>query len=140
MKKIALVISFFFFGMSFSFSQYPVNLFAEYFENEDYTGFRDIEEALKTPNEVYLLDLEDQGLTQIPKEVFLFPNLKGLNLKYNDLTSIPDSIHLLKNLKVLSFAFNSIDFIPNSIPNSIASLTNLEYFDFIFKEVIFCFK
>ena len=109
--------------MSFLFSQYPDNLYSEYFESESYTGFRDIEEALKTPNEVYLLDLEDQGLTQIPKEVFLFPNLKGLNLKYNDLTSIPDSIRLLKNLKVLSFAFNSI----NTIPNSIASLINLEY-------------
>ena len=42
--------------------------------------FYSIEEALKNPEEVYILKLYDQGFAEFPEEIFNFTNLEQLHL------------------------------------------------------------
>ena len=110
--------------------------------------FKDIETALKTPEKVTRLNLQwIKSIDRIPKEVFLFKNLKELqfavnpNLKNNldglgkltqleklvistsNTTIIPDSIKYLKELKSLAIQHNGI----TEIPECICELKKLEY-------------
>jgi Leucine-rich repeat (LRR) protein len=97
------------------------------------------------PNTIYEVDLSNSGITEIPKEIQLFKNLRVLNLEGNDLsradfsmlkhlprlrklnigrcnlTKIPSSIFNLTKLDELDIYFNKI----NELPEELFTLTNL---------------
>lgn len=61
------------------------------------------------------LNLEESGLTTLPKEIGLFTNLKILDLSDNELTTLPQEISKLKQLKILDLSNNKIQILPNII-------------------------
>ena len=96
-----------------------------------------IEEALKNPKDVYILDLtfnqlvgQSQGpldggsqqklwrrteISYLPNSIGTLTNLQELYLAYNRLTTLPDSIGYLKNLQTLDLAYNQLQKLPASI-------------------------
>jgi Leucine-rich repeat (LRR) protein len=53
--------------------------------------YTDLSEALKEPDKVQTLDLNNQGLTEIPVEIFQLINLIELRLAGNQIKVIPPS-------------------------------------------------
>lgn len=77
--------------------------------------YTSLESALRNPDKVYKLKLQKQGLSEIPKEVFLLKNLQVLDMSKNKIKVIPAEIGQLKNLEVLNLSKNRIHDIPSSI-------------------------
>ena len=84
--------------------------------------FTNLQEALKTPDEVYKLNLSKKKLRELPAEIGKFTNLQELNLSKNNLKVLPDEIGNLKNLQVLDVASNKLV----TFPSTIGKLTNLK--------------
>ena len=73
------------------------------------------------------LDLEGNGLTKIPKELFKLSNLTELNLGINNLKEIPKGIGNLKKLKILKINSNWTNkFDTTNLMNEIHLLENLQ--------------
>ena len=70
------------------------------------------------------LDLNEQGLIELPPELFLLKNLTALYLHGNQLTILPPKLFQLTKLTVLYLPHNRLA----SIPVEIAQLTNLTEF------------
>lgn len=87
-----------------------------------YKTYESLKEALKNPDEVYVLDLHYQKLKAFPPEIFQFKNLKILDLRDNEITAIPENIGELKKLQSLSLFTNQIKIVT---PN-IKDLKNLQ--------------
>jgi internalin A len=68
------------------------------------------------------LDLNFNGLTEIPPEIFQLSQLTKLELSGNAITKIPDKIAALSNLQQLYLNNNQI----TKIPDVIAALSNLQ--------------
>ena len=81
----------------------------------------DLSEAFKRPDQVRILDLKHQGLTEIPIEIFQLSNLTELRLGYNQIKVISPEIGQLTNLTRLSLGNNQV----SVIPAEIEQLTNL---------------
>ena len=77
--------------------------------------FTNIEEALKSPQDVFQLELINMNLETVPKEVFLFPNLKELILAGNNLSALPEEISKLSNLEFLDLYSNRFIKFPDVI-------------------------
>ncbi len=76
-----------------------------------YGQTRSIEEGLKRPLEVVHLKLKRERLTEFPLEIIQFKNLEILDLSNNKLESIPKEISKLKKLKrVILSKNNLVDF------------------------------
>lgn len=84
-----------------------------------YYGF---DEAMRNPEQVYLLSLEDQGLKRFPVDLTRFPNLQVLNLSHNKIKEIPPQIAELPNLQVLILHHNKL----RTLPEEMKSLSHLE--------------
>ncbi|PSB20580.1 GTP-binding protein [Phormidesmis priestleyi ULC007] len=69
-----------------------------------------------------VLDLSGQKLTEVPLEIGRLTQLKALNLYHNQITVIPDAITQLTNLTQLDLRDNQITIIPDAI----TQLTNLK--------------
>jgi Leucine-rich repeat (LRR) protein len=110
--------------------------------------FTSLDEALKTPNEVYRLHLRKQKLKKLPIEVFKFNNLQDLDISKNKLTELPSGIENLPNLVLFDASSNNLTTIPAEIgqciylkklvlnrnyieelPSTMANLIHLEYLD-----------
>lgn len=73
------------------------------------------------------LDLNGQGLSKIPNEVFSMTDLEILDISNNNLTgTLPGEIRFLKNLKKLKAGSNNM----TGIPAEIGQLSNLEELDY----------
>lgn len=114
--------------------------------NEAYV-FKSIEEALKKPEEVYVLKIKvKNGI--IPPEVFTFKNLNWLEMRSGKITELPAEIAQLSNLQKLDLAKNKLTGIPfvifemtqltglylgqnpiTQVPDAISKLDQLEYLD-----------
>jgi len=101
----------------------PLSLFAQ--ENVMY---KDLKTALKTPELVYHLQLKRKSLHEFPKQLFLFANLKTLDLSKNKINCIPDSLAFLSGLHILNLSRNNIALIPNTI-DQLVSLEQLDLWD-----------
>lgn len=51
--------------------------------------YRSLEMALANPEQVLTLDLSNQRLQKLPKEIGLFSQLKTLRISYNQLIELP---------------------------------------------------
>lgn len=84
--------------------------------------YKNIDEALKNPSQVYKLDLSNQEIVLADTVWHQFTNLKYLSLKNDRLKEIPAGIGNLQNLEVLDLSGN--DF--KSLPSNFNKLTNLQ--------------
>lgn len=89
------------------------------------TPYTSIKQAMASPDSVIRLKLRRKGLTEIPPEVFNFPNLQELDLGSNKIQNLPANIGELKNLKILRLNRNKI----NAVGKEIGNLSNLIYLD-----------
>lgn len=88
------------------------------------TYYTSLEEALKTPDQVYKLDLTSQSLIVIPESISQLTNLTDLDLSYNDIKSLPSRIFsTLGNINSLNIEGNKIA----HLPGSVYELEKLEY-------------
>lgn len=77
--------------------------------------YTDLKAALEYKGQVKHLNLSNQKLKKIPKEVFEFPNLRTLDLSNNKITELPKEIGLLTKLEELNLTKNKIDEMPKEI-------------------------
>ncbi|MFQ3962329.1 leucine-rich repeat domain-containing protein, partial [Leptospira borgpetersenii] len=70
------------------------------------TYYKALTKALQNPLDVRVLDLREQKLTILPKEIWQLKNLRELRLDNNQLTTLPKEIGLLQNLKILHLYAN----------------------------------
>lgn len=109
MKNIIISISFLLIGCA-SFSQ------------EKQVEFKNLKEALKSPEKVFRLNLSNQPVN-LPDSIWsTFINLEYLSLKDDHLIEFPKGITRLKKLKTLDLSGN--DF--KEIPVQFLELSNLE--------------
>ena len=54
--------------------------------------YTDLSQALNEPDKVQVLDLSNQGLTEIPVEICQLINLTQLHLSGNNLNTLPSEI------------------------------------------------
>jgi len=84
--------------------------------------FANLEIALKNPDAYFGANFYNSGLTAVPEEIFLFPNLIEIDLSHNSISVLPDKFKDLKKLKELHLADNKI----TSVGSEITSCLNLE--------------
>lgn len=84
--------------------------------------YTNIDEALKNPEKVYRLNLSNQEINLSNEQWKLFINLEYLNLKNDGLKQIPKEISNLKRLKILDLSGNEF----NELPREFSNLNNLE--------------
>ncbi len=84
--------------------------------------FISLDEALKSPEDVYRLNLSDQDIEASDIVWSSFTNLQYLSLKNDHLKQIPSGLGALKSLKVLDLSGNDFEVLPSSFAN----LTNLQ--------------
>jgi len=95
--------------------------------------YTNLEEALKTPEKVYRLDLDGSKqeaviLKSFPNDIYKFTNLQELNLSNNEIAEFPVDLTKLVNLQILDLSFNPI----KAIPTDIKEFTNLRVIKFTF--------
>jgi tetratricopeptide (TPR) repeat protein len=130
-----------------AFNVEPVNMM-DLDALENMNGFTSLEEALKNPDAVIKLDLQNNGMRTLPPEIGRFRNLQYLNVSRNQLSELPREIGNLTKLQVLNASGNQIDVIPSELrrlqslkqlnlatnllkklPPEIGNLTKLEFLD-----------
>lgn len=90
-----------------------------------YSGENSLEDALKNPDKVEMLFLNNQDLKEIRPEIGKLKNLRVLNLGYNQLDSLPQEMANLKKLEWINLAGNNY----NEIPEVLKKCTSLKYLD-----------
>lgn len=70
------------------------------------------------------LDLSNNDITELPKDIGLLNKLIEVNLSMNNLKEIPKEFSLLTNLKKLDVSFNNLDKVPTTI-FQLSKLTSL---------------
>ncbi len=79
-----------------------------------------ISQAIKNKDKVTHLDLSEQKLTELPKEILDLPKLSILNIQYNQLTELPNWLSETNISELLVYG-NQISVI-GTLPNSIVRL------------------
>lgn len=87
--------------------------------------YTNLKEALLEPDSVVRLSLRRKRYREFPKEVYLFKNLKELDLGSNRITSLPADLGSLSQLKILRLNRNRLDLIGKQL----GDLKNLIYLD-----------
>ncbi len=77
--------------------------------------YKSIRQGLKSPDRVLNLDLSNQNLTTLPKEIFKFKNLGYINLSNNNFKSFPTELLSFTKLKFIDLSHNQIDYLPSEI-------------------------
>jgi Leucine-rich repeat (LRR) protein len=87
--------------------------------------FRNLDDALASPDRVFRLDLSKQKLIEFPEEILQLVNLNELILDKTRINAIPNEISRLTFLQTLSLQHNEID----TIPTGLLKLKNLTKLD-----------
>ena len=77
------------------------------------------------------LDLSNNNLTEMPKEIAQLNNLTTLDLSHNQCATFPNEIAQLTNLIELKLSFNHL----NKVPKEIAQLTSLTKLDLSYNQL-----
>lgn len=77
--------------------------------------YNNLDSALKTPDNVRILDLKKKRLKEFPIEILKLNNLEKLILSRNSISFVPCEITNLKKLKYLDLSSNNIDALPNEM-------------------------
>ncbi|MCW5907708.1 MAG: leucine-rich repeat domain-containing protein [Chitinophagales bacterium] len=93
--------------------------------------FTSLDDALKAPEAVKILNLSGKGLTAVPASVTKFVNLEKLNLSNNKIAAFPKELSALKKLKTLNLTANAF----TSFPIAVTSITSLEDFEISFNNI-----
>ena len=72
-----------------------------------------------------VLNLSNNQVSQLPSNIGELKNLKVLNLSNNQVSQLPSNIGELKNLEVLNLSNNQV----SQLPSTIRELKNLKYLD-----------
>jgi len=88
--------------------------------------FTDLEKAKQQPDSVFKLKLRRRSYTEIPQDVFLFRNLRELDLGNNRIVLIPSEINKLQKLEFLVLERNRL----TSVSQQVGELKSLRYLDF----------
>jgi Leucine-rich repeat (LRR) protein len=113
-----------------------------------------LEEALKSPEDILILDLSKQKIKELPNDFGPLINLRELYLDKNKLSSLPRSLASCEQLQIISISKNkfvdfpmiicylsqlkSLDFSTNEIaalPDCLAELIHLEYIYLVGNEI-----
>ena len=78
------------------------------FDSNEHRLIKDLKEATREPLRVFQLDLSDQGLTEIPKVISTFKNLRLLNLSNNSIYQMNDALSNLRELQILKLTNNRL--------------------------------
>lgn len=105
--------------------------------------FTSLEEALHNPKAVQVLDLSDQGLSEVPAALADLPHLEQLNLSFNHFKTIPAVVFRCKKLHTLRIvgARNYIEHLNRQeslleiIPPEIEQLKNLQVLDLSYNNI-----
>lgn len=84
--------------------------------------YYDLDEAKRNPEDVYRLHLKKKKLTELPKEIFDFPNLEELDISKNRFSELPEEIGRLTTLKRLIAIKNKM----KRVSPAIGELKNLK--------------
>ena len=85
-------------------------------------SYYSIEDGIKEPLKVKVLDLTSMGYKTLPKDIFRFKNLENLSLYHNNLKALPKDMVKFKNLKELSLEKNPI----RTLSKQICAMPNLK--------------
>ncbi|CAI9546999.1 unnamed protein product [Staurois parvus] len=85
-----------------------------------------LSEELRLLPALVVLDVHDNLLPELPREIGELVNLQRLNISHNKLKSLPEELAQLQNLKSLLLHHNQLE----EVPNSMGQLTALEELDF----------
>lgn len=88
-------------------------LLGEYLLREPW--YYSLDEAMRNPESVYKLSLQDEKLSNFPGVIPSMKNLQILNLSENKIKSIPESISSLVRLEILILNDNQIRTLPESM-------------------------
>lgn len=79
--------------------------------------FNSVKSALNKPDKVIILKINpfENEISEIPKEIFKFQNLKEIDLTDQNISSIPKEIATAKNLEKLNLVGNHITEIPTQL-------------------------
>ncbi|EMN15221.1 leucine-rich repeat domain-containing protein [Leptospira borgpetersenii] len=87
--------------------------------------YTNLVEAFQNPSDIRILDLGDQGIKILPRQIGQFKNLTTLHLDGNSLTTLPNEIGQFKNLRSLKLYSNQL----TTLPKEIEQLQNLRELD-----------
>ncbi|OUD34616.1 hypothetical protein, partial [Flavobacterium sp. FPG59] len=86
-------------------------------KNDKNREFNDLNDALKTPELIYRLNLSNQNLKLDGVDWSKFINLEYLSLKNDHLKEIPSGITKIKTLKSIDLSGNDFDVLPSDFAN-----------------------
>ena len=124
--KLSLKSSFFLIGLVFTF----LPAFSQEQTNSDTIAYS-MEEALKDPLNIKVLDLQKQKLKVLGNNFDKLVNLHTLYLDKNKLSDLPPSLASCKELKKISFSNNKFE----TLPEVICQLEQLRTLDFSTNEI-----
>ncbi len=107
--------------------------------------FYDIKSALSIKDYAFVLDISENGISNLPTDIYKLQKLQTLILNDNFLQSLPEAISKLSNLQILRISNNKLSELPENIyqlynlkeltlsnnklkylPTSLSNMTNLE--------------
>lgn len=90
-------------------------VFAQNDSAKNLNTFLSVEDALKSPENVFKLSLENVSNLSNAIDFSIFKNLEYLSLKNDHLNKLPRGIQNLKNLKILDLSGNDFKVLPKEI-------------------------
>jgi Leucine-rich repeat (LRR) protein len=120
MDKLLIFIGFFFVGTIFAQDDQAFDDFddTEFIFEESEEGYYDSwEAALEEPDLVYILELYDRKIKELPSTIGQFKNLRKLTIRNTQVKVLPESIGDLEQLKELHLYKNKLTVLPKSISN-----------------------
>jgi Leucine-rich repeat (LRR) protein len=74
--------------------------------------WEELREIAHDPDTVYHISFRKEGLTALPNELFVYKNLKSLDISKNHIRELSDSLASLKQLRNINLERNKLDKFP----------------------------
>lgn len=83
-----------------------------YSQQYNFYGWEDLQEMPHDPDTIYAISMRKLKLTDIPKKLFQYKNLKALDLTRNQLTALPDELANFLELEYIDLERNKLTIFP----------------------------